>query len=266
MPSESDADSDHPIDLYRNVADALGTHGLLTEALEFYEPLRTLEESWDPSFYAQLASCYRQLGMLEKAEDCYRALISYDDNDLKSRREMVQMFHSADQDDRAAPYLRQLAERKKRQHRPLLGLDNHNDRLAFMDPKGDPDIPMDSIEPEDGESAGHKPSKRTRWRRTKDEENQENLQPAFEAMMNLKRRVEAGDTEARAHWMRSARPLIRQFRETAVFFPYEPYVKFYGYGAEAKARSLRPKAKQQELDQELAEMLNIPIGNGSHCS
>ena len=253
-------DLEAPVDLYRNVADALRVHGLLTEALKFYEPLRSLEDSWDPSFYAQLASCYRQLGMLEKAEDCYRTLILHDDTDLRSRREMVQMFHSAEQDERAAPYLRQLAERRKRQHRPLFGADGRDDRLAFMDPAGDPDMPVDSIEPEDMEASRSKIDRRRRWGRVKEEEDQENLGPAFSAMKSLKDKIEVGNTEARVQWMKAALTLIRKLRETKVFFPYEPYVKFWGYGLEARAKALRSKAKQQEIDQELAEMLNVPIG------
>jgi general transcription factor 3C polypeptide 3 (transcription factor C subunit 4) len=247
-------------DLYREVAEALRDKKLFTEALRFYEPLKNIEDELDSSFFAHLASCYRHIGKLDLAEACYRTLISYNDSDLKSRRELIAMFHAADQEERATPYLKELADKRRKKYRPMRTVDGRDDRLAFTEPGTiDMDDVIQSIELEDEMNKLGK--RRKRWRRRQNEDDdQEDLRPNFLRLKELRTLLEAGDETAKQTWMSTARTLLRRFRETRVFFPYDRYVKFFGYSTEAKAKAIRSKAKQQEIDQELANMLNVSVG------
>lgn len=283
-------------DLYRMIGEALREKKLFTDALIFLEPLKSLENPGDSIFYAHLAYCYRQLGRLDDAEACYRTLIEHNESDIKSRREMVEMFHAAEMEHRAAPYERELRQGKKRKYRPMFNSQGKDDRIAFVEDSPTPiprrliliapapapqsamvaevhpmcdenmtspaveGVPIPSVEPMEQQEPLLKRHRRQHHRKKAAEShNQEDLQMAFLHMADLKGQLEEGDKEIRQEWMTSARVLLRTFREARVFFPYDRNVKFYGYTPAARAKSIRSKVKQNEIDIELAEMLNVPV-------
>ncbi|CAF9918366.1 MAG: hypothetical protein GOMPHAMPRED_001501 [Gomphillus americanus] len=276
-------------DLFRLVGETLRGKGLFAEALTFLEPLKPLGDFVDATYYAHMAYCYRQLGRLDEAETCYRALIKQNENDMRSRKDMVDMFHAAELQHRAAPYEHELLHKRKRQYRPMFNNQGLDDRVALGESHTELEQPtresvtapnvVSEVMPEvtpiaaeqhiplvslaksiEKEDAG-KWKKRRQHHRKKalESENQEDLQPAFLRLLDLKENLVSGDNAARNTWIESVRHLLRKFRETRVFFPYDRNVKFHGYTAEAQAKALRPKAKQMEIDMELAEMLNVPM-------
>ncbi|KAL8802465.1 MAG: hypothetical protein Q9223_006641 [Gallowayella weberi] len=61
-------------DLFRDVADALRDTGLYDEALRYYEPLQRIPGSVDISYYADIAVCYKAVGLGTEAEECHRII------------------------------------------------------------------------------------------------------------------------------------------------------------------------------------------------
>ncbi|KAL8847185.1 MAG: hypothetical protein Q9221_007764 [Calogaya cf. arnoldii] len=64
---------DYP-DLFRDVADALRDTGLYHEALRYYEPLQEMPDFVDTSYYADMAACYKAVGLETEAGACYRII------------------------------------------------------------------------------------------------------------------------------------------------------------------------------------------------
>ncbi|KAL8797603.1 MAG: hypothetical protein Q9182_007190 [Xanthomendoza sp. 2 TL-2023] len=64
---------DYP-DLFRDVADALRDTGMYDEALRYYEPLQQMPGYMDISYYADMAVCYKAVGLGTEAKECNRII------------------------------------------------------------------------------------------------------------------------------------------------------------------------------------------------
>ncbi|KAI4237344.1 MAG: hypothetical protein LQ349_001916 [Xanthoria aureola] len=89
-PDDSSSTSrlyDYP-DLFRDAADALRDIGFSHEALRYYEPLQEISDSVDISYYADMAACYKAVGLETEARDCFRIIASLETDQL-SRTAML---------------------------------------------------------------------------------------------------------------------------------------------------------------------------------
>ena len=104
-------------DLFKDAADALRLTEHFQEALQFYEPIQQVKGLPAGFCFEGMATCYRSLGMLDQAEQCYRALAEANPNERAILKELVQMLGDAGLADRAGPYVKELAS-KRRKYRP----------------------------------------------------------------------------------------------------------------------------------------------------
>lgn len=63
-------------------------------------------------------------------------------------------------------------------------------------------------------------------------------------MQKIKATAQSGDLGHKFQWMLSAKTLIQDFQSERLFFPFDKYVKFYGYSKEARKMALNTKAVQ----------------------
>lgn len=75
----------------------------------------------------------------------------------------------------------------------------------------------------------------------REEEEERDSYALFARMENLTEQVRRGDPGSRAQWMSAAKQLIEIFQSERAFFPYEKYMRFYGYTKEARKKSLNSK-------------------------
>ena len=65
----------------------------------------------------------------------------------------------------------------------------------------------------------------------------------FIRMETFAKQAQEGDDEFKAQWMVAAKQLIETFQSERAFFPYEKYMRFYGYTKEARKKSLNSKVE-----------------------
>ena len=70
-----------------------------------------------------------------------------------------------------------------------------------------------------------------------------------------------GREEAMADWMSIARVMINDFRSAKVFYPWDKYIRFLGYTAEARKRATKSKNVDVMADMaEMADRLQVSLG------
>ena len=257
--------------LFEEVGDAFRTERMFRDALRFYEPVKLMAEDLDTRYLKNLTRCYRELGMLEEVEECWRAIMSQTENSgILRQPELIDSIIDAEQENeqgnQVAPvYQPHLVHKRKHKLKvnATVGYDKRRDSIVF----DDPDEPVDSIEPGDETSlAGSSPqkSRSKRGRRSNRialAEEQDDLRPLFLRMRDQRTALQNGDIDARRKWMSNARALLTEFGKMSVFFPYDRNVKFLGYSTEARTRALASKKRLLEMDTERAEYLKVPLGN-----
>lgn len=66
--------------------------------------------------------------------------------------------------------------------------------------------------------------------------------------------------------MQNSQALLAMFSEVGVFYPYDRNIKFLGYSADARARSLATKRRLLEMEMERAAQLKVSIGESKPYS
>ena len=248
--------------LLREAADALRTQGHFREALRYYEPIRSSDTQLDRQFFRDLLQCYRELGMVEEVEECWRILARsrQGDSDLAGRHELIRFLIEAGQEDRIAPYQAELAWKRRRKFKLMTGLNHRDSDLSLETPSNDMELLDDNLHSKCDPYANPIPGTQGRRKGVMPSlEEQEDVEPIFAIMRDLKARLDDGDAEARTRWKRHAYSLVEVFRQATVFFPYDRNVKFFGYSAEARQRAMATKKRVQEMDEERAVQLVIPL-------
>ena len=257
------------LELFREVGDALRTENLYQEALRFYARIAGLVPHSDDKFFKYLAHCYREAGLIDKAEECWRiyARTRIGFSDIVGQRDFIQFLTDAGQEALAEPYRAELAWKRRRTFKLVSGLSRRGGPMIL----GDPDAPIESIElPEEDDDAidqdGQAIRKLARKRGGRQQgampplEEQDNLQPIFSTLKELRGQVEGGDKAARTKWMQNASSLLGIFGRAPVFFPFDRNVKFLGYSSDARTRASASRKRLQEMEAARADALGIPIG------
>ena len=105
---------EHFYDLFFEVAESLRINGLWGAAIDFYEPIKTLLEVTNASFWSGIAHCYRELGRNEDAEECYRAVIEVEEENLDARVQLVKLYESTEQRGKAIAMAREVGRMGRR--------------------------------------------------------------------------------------------------------------------------------------------------------
>lgn len=77
-------------------------------------------------------------------------------------------------------------------------------------------------------------------------------------LQRLTKAMRAGDEEARLEWMDLAKELIAEFRRQKVFYPWDKYIRFLGYGNAARKRAIsrRPKDGVVNVEGAMEDMVD----------
>lgn len=70
----------------------------------------------------------------------------------------------------------------------------------------------------------------------------EDAHTLFLRMKKVKETAQEGDLGHKFQWMLAAKTLIQDFQSEKLFFPYDRYMRFYGYSREARKRSLNMRS------------------------
>lgn len=70
----------------------------------------------------------------------------------------------------------------------------------------------------------------------------EDAHTLFLRMRKVKETAQEGDLGHKFQWMLAAKTLIQDFQSEKLFFPYDRYVRFYGYSQEARKKSLNMRS------------------------
>ncbi|KAI4263381.1 MAG: hypothetical protein L6R42_001470 [Xanthoria sp. 1 TBL-2021] len=192
---------DYP-DLFRDVADALRDTGFYHEALRYYEPLQEISDSVDTSYYADMAACYKAVGLGTEAGDCFRIIASLEN----------------DQSDKTAMLVRtEVDERDKNEAMTASSLENHTTSrvpatLAML--------------------ISHQSKQRTRPpdlnRELRARLREETARALYGRTQELLAQAREDNPEAIAQWMANSQELVDDFRAHRGFFPSDKGLRVYG--------------------------------------
>lgn len=70
----------------------------------------------------------------------------------------------------------------------------------------------------------------------------EDAHTLFLRMRKVKETAQEGDLGHKFQWMLAAKTLIQDFQSEKLFFPYDRYVRFYGYSQAARKKSLNMRS------------------------
>ena len=235
-------------DLFREAADGLKEAEMFEEALRFYKPVQHTEHA-DVSFFMAMGDCYRVLGELEDAENCYLTVSDHDKSNIESRAQLAKLYESIGMTEQALKYVNDavlLGRQETRSHRRRKDtrLEELVREFKSADLAGEPGQ-LDQDGSIAADFAGVLPEGETV--RT------ENIQFLYRKLLQLEPRVKAGNAEAMEDWLDIADALLREFRSNRAFYPVQRSVAFLGYISKTGKNPLMDE--MQEMASRLQETL-----------
>lgn len=207
-------------DLFREAADGLKEAEMFDEALRFYRPVQHSEHA-DVSFFMAMGDCYRVLGELEEAENCYLTVSDHDKSNIESRAQLAKLYESIGMTEQALKYVNDavlLGRQETRSHRRRKDtrLEELVREFKSADIAGEPGaLDQDGIAAGLTDVLGEGETLRS-----------ENIQFLYRKLLQLEPRVQAGNAEAMEDWLDIADALLREFRSNRAFYPVQRSVAF----------------------------------------
>ncbi|KAL4989488.1 hypothetical protein BDW68DRAFT_67210 [Aspergillus falconensis] len=233
-------------DLFREAADALKDADMFEDALRFYRPIQKTEYA-DVSFFMAMGDCFRSLGELEDAENCYLTVAEHDSSNIESRVQLAKLYEGIGMTEQALKYVNDAVLLGRQEHRSnRRRKDTRLEELAREFKSADiaaESEPQPSADP-------------TTMLGSKGEaERTENVQFLFKKLMQLEPKLQVGDAEATEDWLDIADALLREFRSNRIFYPLQRNVIFLGYSSKAGKDALMDEL--QEMANRLQELLGV---------
>lgn len=192
----------------------------------------------DTSYVAGLASCYRALGLSTETIDCYETAINSDETFSDAQLQMAKKHEELGIFDRAgANGKRSVFDDALKPKRP--GKDVIPKQLSIG--SGSDSAPFSMIVPR----LARRPIKDIALDKSMREQTKaEDACMLLLQMQKIKETAQNGDLCHKFQWMLAAKTLIQDFQSERLFFPFDKYVRFYGYSKEARKKALNTKAVQ----------------------
>ncbi|PYH50085.1 tetratricopeptide repeat protein [Aspergillus saccharolyticus JOP 1030-1] len=255
-------------DLFREVADALKEVGLLQEALRFYIPLQQTNDYADVSFFMAVGDCYRLLGKLEDAENCYLTVAEYDAQHIESRVQLAKLYEEIGMNEQALKFVNEavlLGRQETRSHRRRK--DTRLEQLAMefrlADSGADAAVP-ESVSPEQAPAAilttPAAPVSSKKQAEPDEGQRKSNVQYLYGKLLQLQGALKSGNDEAMEDWLDIGDALLREFRSNRIFYPLQRHMTFLGYSREAQRKKSKGRSLMEEM-QEMAGRLHESLGN-----
>lgn len=192
----------------------------------------------DTSYISGLAFCYRALGLSTEGIDCYETAINCDETSTDAQLQMVKTNEELSSSGKA-----------DRNGKGPLFDDALNLKLSgkVVTPKrlsmasASDSAPFSMIVPR----LARRPIKDiTLEKSVREQTKAEDAYTLLLQMKKIKETAQNGDLGRNFQWMLAAKTLIQDFQSERLFFPFDKYVKFYGYSKEARKKALNTKAVQ----------------------
>ncbi|KAL4791413.1 hypothetical protein BDV19DRAFT_370563 [Aspergillus venezuelensis] len=232
-------------DLFREAGDGLKEADMVEEALRYYRPIQQTEYA-DVSFFMAMGDCFRLIGELEDAENCYLTVSEHDSNHIESRVQLARLYEGLGMAEQALKYVNDAIflgrqdtrsnRRRKDTRLEELAREFRSMDMAAEDEASDP--PADAPA-----SLGQSEFERS-----------ENVRFLYNKLQQLEPKLQAGDAEATEDWLDIADALLREFRSNRTFYPVQRSVVFSGYNSKPDKDSL------MEEMQEMATRLQDALG------
>lgn len=217
-------------DLFREAADSLLEAGFHQQALAFYNPLLSLQDQSDPLLYLQVGKSYLHENLNTQAEECFQKVIHLDDSNIEARIQLAKLYEDLDEQEQAFIYISEIMKIRrardwKQQSRPK-GEDSATD--------GDIFLPANTRR-----KSYYKPRRFIDPAERHREENAraEHLLGQYTVMRSEQSGMRAGLKGPTLAWMAAAQDLIEDFRGFKTFYPWDKYVRFLGYTAQAQTQT-----------------------------
>ncbi|PYH82974.1 TPR-like protein [Aspergillus uvarum CBS 121591] len=255
-------------DLFREVADALKEVGLLQEALRFYTPLQQTNEYADASFFMAVGDCYRLLGKLEDAENCYLTVAEYDAQHIDSRVQLARLYEEIGMNEQALKFVNEavlLGRQETRSHRRRK--DTRLEQLAMEFRLAEagvapvvPESPSPEMPPAAVLTTPAAPVVSRKQAEPDEGQRRSNVHFLYGKLLQLHEAVKGGNDEAMEDWLDIADALLREFRSNRIFYPLQRHMTFLGYSREAQRKKGKGRTLIEEME-EMAARLHESLGN-----
>ena len=250
---------DYP-DLFREAADALRLKCYYHESLSYYEPLQYVQGYTDAAYFADMAACYRAIGMKAEAKDCYQAIVDHDDCNVEAKLHLVRLYEELGMPDQAGAHVRDVLSVTSRNWKrsgnvgalkqtatmSALGSSSYTSTMLMPCP------PRQVLRP------------RAIEKEVREQAHTENVFALHLRLQELIEKARNGDMEFKIRWKAIAKSLIQDFKSNRAFYPYDKNVKFLGYSKQARTGPIRSKGGKIMQDvQSLAGRLRLPQGTAA---
>ena len=231
--------------MYREAADALRCHGLFEEALKFYEPLQQLTDETDSLYFSNMATCYEAGGLYAKAVECYQAVLLHDSTNTDAQLQLALLCQELN-----------IPNQAPRELTDTVSTETHVWQQSKKSKKVTTAGQLDKVSPMHRSSftmIAPRPSLRSMKqaateRLQREKAKDKDSQALFIRMQTLVERVRVGEVDSISQWMAAAKQLIETFQSERSFFPYDKYMRFFGYTKEARRKSVNSKFESDARD------------------
>ena len=178
-----------------------------------------------------MAACYRAVGQNKLAISCYQTIIDRNNSSVDAELQLVVMCEefgiSRASVTRKALVVGKTPDPKQTSNTEAPDDDLNLQSFAMITPR-----------------ISRTPAKDTRasQKSVREQAKAEDAQTLFLRMRKVKETAPEGDLGHKFQWMLAAKTLIQDFLSEKLFFPYDRYVRFYGYSQEARKKSLNMRS------------------------
>ena len=197
-----------------------------------------------------MAACYRAVGQNKLAVNCYQKIIESNNSSEDVELQLAVLCEELGIDrasvTRKAKDVCKSRDANQTSNSEALDGDLNLRRFAMITPR-----------------ISRPPAKdiRASQKSIREQAKAEDAHTLFLRMRKVKETAQEGDLGHKFQWMLAAKTLIQDFQSEKLFFPYDRYVRFYGYSQEARKRSLNMRSADIA-----AEALTRRLGSSSGMS
>lgn len=178
-----------------------------------------------------MAACYRAVGQNKLAISCYQTIIDKNNSSVDAELQLVVLCEefgiARASVARKALVVGKAPDPKQTSNTEAPDDDLNHQSFAMITPR-----------------ISRTPAKDTRasQKSVREQAKAEDAQTLFLRMRKVKETALEGDLGHKFQWMLAAKTLIQDFLSEKLFFPYDRYVRFYGYSQEARKKSLNMRS------------------------
>lgn len=221
-------------DLFQEAGDALLEYGSHELALEYYGVVAALELAEDPKLWFNMARCYKELGNIDDAEECYHAILNLYPDDVDARMKLAEIYEVSDRREEALELVNQIIAVRKQQDIA------EKERFVGGEASKTSSAPTFFSTPPSRILAKSRRAEATAAQRAEMKARKtEQTITKYRKLDYLSFRMETGDAEAVRDWLDTAGDLVDEFRNTRAFYPSERSMKFKGFATIARRRAAK---------------------------